>query len=185
MMNKSTPINQLPIQNSVSRMPQMPPPAMNNKAADQATTDDDATIQDVLNKLNTEPTSQSDATDHQFGSNDASNEYSSLMMDATQPHMQHMTMQDHPNMMGHSNMYMSDYQGEQPYYKTKLLEEILSFNDGIKLSLIAGILFVAIYMLPVEKLAYKYISIEHIPNSNLLIKSLSMVIFMFISQKFL
>jgi hypothetical protein len=108
-------------------------------------------------------------------------EYSSLMMDATQPRM----VEEQQYMSYPQQYHYQDEQPSQSYYKTKLVQDIMSFNDNIKISIVAGLLFVVLYMVPVEMFVFKYVSIEHVPNANILVKSLIMVVLMIICQKLL
>jgi hypothetical protein len=179
-MNKSTPIAQLPIQNTVHTMGQPPmPPQMSNTNTSHIPLDDDATIQEVLNKLNAEPAASAggtSSTEHY-----SEQDYNSLMMQATQP----QELQDYSEAVQHHQMYLPDDYGN-PNYKNKLMNEILSFNDSIKISLVAGLIFVAIYLSPVEKIVFKYISaLENVPYSHVLVKSLCIVVLMFVAQKLL
>jgi len=180
-MNKSTPINQLPIQNTVHKMGQPPmqaPPPLQSKSDGNMQLDDDATIQDVLNKLNSETTQQQQTETF------VDQDYNSLMMEATQPVAMQMPMQAYNHHM--DSPYGHDEYGVQTNIKNKLMSEIMTFNDSVKISLIAGLLFVAVYFLPIERLVFKYMtSVEHIPNAHVLIKSMCFVVLMFLAQKLL
>lgn len=163
-MNKSTPLNQLPIHNSpIQEMRGAPEP--------DHVPEDDATIQDVLNKLNNEIATKQTVQD-----------YNNLAMEATQPQMQPYAYSEQDAEYGY------DYQRQvaepaQPDLKNKLINDIMSFNDTVKCSIIAGILFIFLYYIPVENLVFKYVSIQHIPYSDVIVKSLLMVTLMFVVQQ--
>jgi hypothetical protein len=87
------------------------------------------------------------------------------------------------------------YESQQQYYyeneqyeqeapadpKEKLMLEF--FNSDIKIALIAAACFILITMLPVDKLVYRYIDLQKVPYSGVVIKAVIMFIVIYLLQR--
>ena len=69
--------------------------------------------------------------------------------------------------------------------KTKLINDILDWNHDLKIALFAAGIFVLLTSIPIEKYVYKYISLDKIPNSQLLIKTVVMFVGVLLVSKLL
>lgn len=67
--------------------------------------------------------------------------------------------------------------------KEKILSELIIFDNDFKTALIAAGLFIVLHSLPIEKYIYKYISLDKIPYSNLVIKAISMFLLVLVVTK--
>lgn len=67
--------------------------------------------------------------------------------------------------------------------KEKIINDVLSWNDELKIALFATGLFFMIQSFPIENIVYKYVAFNKIPNSHLVIKGLAMFIGMLIITK--
>ena len=68
--------------------------------------------------------------------------------------------------------------------KTKIIEDLLTWNDDIKMALYATATFVLVNIIPIENLVFKYISIDKIPHANLLVKASLMFVAVLLISKF-
>jgi hypothetical protein len=57
--------------------------------------------------------------------------------------------------------------------------------DDIKNSLIVFAIFLIVSKIPLEKIIYKYISLQHIPLSDIIIKGVIAAVLFFVARKFL
>jgi hypothetical protein len=68
--------------------------------------------------------------------------------------------------------------------KTKIIEDLLTWNDDIKIALYATAIFVLVNVIPIENFVFKYISIDKIPHANLLVKASLMFVAVLLISKF-
>jgi hypothetical protein len=189
-MNKSTPISQLPSAASLSNtfvndqqkhMVAQAQNAVNTMVMPQSTqvtdmnTDDDATIQEVLNQVQnmTQPQQQP----------------------MTMPSMEHMMPQQMqhmmpppPQQMQHNfdpsmfnTLVASQMAGPAPppmgassynSYMGNLETFVTNFADDIKVAAIIFVVIVATHFVPFDKFIGKYIALEKIPYHDILVKAL-------------
>ena len=69
--------------------------------------------------------------------------------------------------------------------KTKIINDVLSWNSDLKIALFAAGLFLLIHSVPVEQYIYRYVSLDKIPHSQLLVKALLMFIGVLVVSKLL
>lgn len=125
--------------------------------------DPDETIQEVLQHLGAQPVS--------------------IPSTQQQPNLQQQYQ--HQQQQQQMNSYPS-----QAYYnpinQVNVIDRfnITNFWDkDAKMTLYVGILAVVVMLLPIEKLVYKYLNIDHIPNSSTIIKSVILAISYYIMSK--
>lgn len=151
VMQKSTPISQLPV-NFVQNHPSAPPPT----TPPQEIIEDVTTIQDALDALNT---------------NADINDYPAQMS-----HHEYQVPDVHDDTMHAQDHVDIDFRG-------KIINELLAWNDDIKVALFATAAFLLIHVFPIEHIVYKYISLNKIPHSNILIKATLMFVAVLILSK--
>lgn len=69
--------------------------------------------------------------------------------------------------------------------KAQIIDEILTWNNDVKNAMYATALYILLQVLPVERFVYKYVSLDKIPHSNLLVKAVLMFIAMMVLAKLL
>jgi hypothetical protein len=180
-MSKSTPINQLPnillndpqrqVQNSESfQIPQQ-----------QAQQSSEDIIQETLNQLNS-------AT-------------SKLQQEQTQslppqPMLEpmHYDMQPPQQMVYDPNMYMMPNNQSvinqvsnvpETDIKTKLIKDFAVWNADLQIAIFAAAFFILLSMLPIDKVVYRYVALEKIPYSGVVIKGVLMFALVLVVLKFL
>ena len=162
-MQKSTPISHLPsMQMQQPQFNERPQPSQQPELP----AEDPVTIQDALDALNVGQPQQAQQVQHQRHQVEES-----FMYD---PDLESMNMPEQP---------LELLQPQEVDMKTKLINDILSWNTDLKISLFAAGIFVILYSVPIENYIYKYIALDKIPNSNLLIKTVLMFILVLIVSK--
>lgn len=75
-------------------------------------------------------------------------------------------------------MYVADDQ-PRPELKAKLLHDLMTWNGDVKKAIIIGIVFVIVSLAPVDSFVSRYIAIDKIPYSSLIIRALIIVVVSF------
>jgi hypothetical protein len=194
-MNKSTPLSQLPnaaqqqtsfvndqqkqmVTNAQAAVQNINMP-QNTQIPPEIINDDDATIQEVLNQINS-----------QKGGNN-------LPPPSMQHHVEMMTQQAPPPMMDMGSMMMmppgSAYQ--PTYYPPQPPPMIPSstgssielfvqfFADDIKLATLIFAVFVGVHFLPIGSLLSRYVAIDKIPYHDLLLKGIVATVIVIVAKK--
>ena len=132
--------------------------------------DDDQTIQDVLQSLDVDLDMDTTATTNSTGSIGTNS-------NITQNYQEPVEL---------ANNISNNY---SPLTQTPVSPENISFissiNDDIINLVVVFVLFIIVSKLPIENLIYRYISIQHIPLSQVLIKATIATILFFIVKKIL
>lgn len=155
----------------------------NTQQSNDIMNEDTATIQDALEALNNDSSAKGQPvnTNYQIQpSQQEIDDYIACMQSAQPPPIAYNpdistimmnTHQQIPNSIGEVDM------------KSKLINDILSWNDELKVALFGTAIFVLVYAFPIEKYIYKYISLDKIPNSNMVIKAIIMFVSILIISK--
>ncbi len=155
-MSKSTPISQLPIQ-----QPQQP--------ANEILTEDDTVIQDMLSNLSTSDPSQLKQEDiYKYVA-------AAAQMNTTAPSMVGAGMN-----VGNVGMGMGMVPGTSGTGVSKMVD---LFSNELK---IAGYVFMAViivHFVPFHKYLSKYLALEKIPYSEILLRAILAALLVVISQK--
>jgi hypothetical protein len=170
-MSKSTPISQLP---SV-------------KGQDDLMLDDDATVQEVLNQI---AQSQDSNSSQQY--------QQQIQQQMQQQQMQQMQQQQAvqfmPQMPPQQMFNPQDIlQPQQSPYKSQQLTNTISnygkskfdFSKDIKNIFVVIGICVIVQVLPIETLIYKYVSIENVPYSKVMIKGVFAGVLYFVFMKYM
>lgn len=192
-MNKSTPLSQLPnaaqqqtsfvndqqkqmVTNAQAAVQNINMP-QNTQIPPEIINDDDATIQEVLNQINS-----------QKGGNN------NLPPPSMQHHMEMMTQQAPPQMMDMS-MMMPPSSAYQPTYYPPQPQMIPSstgssielflqfFADDIKLATLIFAVFVGVHFLPIGSMLSRYVAIDKIPYHDLLLKGIVATVIVIVVKK--
>jgi len=162
-MQKSTPISKLPNLNFA----QQPIPvfdAQQGVTEQQNTMNEDiTTIQDALDQLNMQP-------EHIQRESNQDEGYPPVYNDNVEHLVQHQS----------NNMPPQDID-----MKAQIIDEIISWNNDVKNAMYATAIYIILQVLPVEKFVYKYVSLDKIPHSNVLVKAVLMFIAMVVLAKLL
>lgn len=173
-MQKSTPLSQLPNMNFQPQPNQsFAPPTQQQPSGQQAPNQIDilnenaATIQDALDSLNMDaPQQQPPQQMEQFEYDPSS--YPDMLADyPQQQHLQHQPMRSTPDVD----------------MKSKLINDVLSWNNDLKNAVFATAFFIFLHVIPIEKYIYKYVALDKIPHSHVLVKALLMFIAMLVISK--
>lgn len=208
-MNKSTPINQLPIsngqngfvndqqrqmvmqaQNAINNLP-MP---QNTQQSPDIASEDDATIQDVLNQINGGAGNNDVVENGPMGMNmnvvhsmqPPQMQHQPMPPQAIPPQMMPPQMMQHPpqpafeNYMGFMGQFPPQPQPFTPSPPPKVESEsdgsFLSFMSNIaedvKLAAFVFVLFIAVNFIPAEKFLSRYFAIDKIPYYDIIVKAL-------------
>ncbi len=128
----------------------------NTQASSDIITEDAATIQDALDALSKQ----------EVASNIPNTEY--------------YTQQQQPTYDLDPSQYM--YAAEdppRPEVKAKLLHDLMTWNGDVKKAMIIGIVFVIVSLAPIDSFVNRYIAIDKIPYSSLIIRALIIVVVSF------
>lgn len=204
-MSKSTPVTQLPtfgsstsqhnfVNEQQKQMVQQAQqtfqlPVNNN---DISAPDDDNAIQDMLQSININPSEQQ-IQQQQHNTLEQPGDVSFADMYHQQASTEMFQQQHQPQqfadpmmMMGGSDSTQSDQPQPQPQPNYNISQKTmfgLEWNTEVKASVLAALLFIGISIAPVDKLIIKYIALDKIPYSDVLIKGLVCGIVMFILLK--
>lgn len=144
----------------------------NTQHSNDIMNEDNATIQDALEALNRDTSASPQATNHP-----SQQEIDDYML--SMQHEQQQPIAYNPDI---SDLLQSQQQlhvhspGGEVDMKSKLINDILSWNDELKIALFGTAIFVFVHAFPIEKYIYKYVSLDKIPNSNMVIKAVIMFI---------
>lgn len=171
-MNKSTPINQLPVT-------QLPMP-QNTQLGNDPILDDDSAIQDILNQINASGgVGGGGGTSSAPGPN--MNEQNMIQQMQYENMQKQQQQQQLLNMAAAGNMNINNLQAPQ----TQNLENLLVqnnmnyksfFNMFTDDMILAGIVFVCVivnHFIPFDKFVGKYFSLDKIPHHQLIFSALS------------
>lgn len=203
-MNKSTPLNQLPNMNT-SMPPQSPSGFVSDQQrqivaqAQQAAstfslpqstqlsndvgTDDDATVQEVLNHLNqsnpmnTNTSVGEDQMYEQHQLQQQQQQQQSLYQNAPAP-APAMYMSPQAPMMPMPIVPSSRFSMFVPHSLTSIV-----FDDDLKIIAIAAVAYIAVHYIPFERFVNNYVALYKIPYSSFIIKALSCGFIVFILKK--
>jgi hypothetical protein len=81
--------------------------------------------------------------------------------------------------------YDEEFQASQQMQPDDMIQTWLLSSDDLKDALIVFAIFIIATKIPIEKLIYKYISLEHIPLSDIFIKAAIAGLIFFFIRKFL
>lgn len=173
VMQKSTPLSQLPNMNFQPQPNQsFAPPPQQQPSAQQAANQLDilnenaATIQDALDSLNMDAPQQPPQQIEQFEYDPSS--YPEMLADFQQQQLlQQQPMSSTPDVD----------------MKSKLINDVLSWNNDLKNAVFATAFFIFLHLIPIEKYIYKYVALDKIPHSHVLVKALLMFIAMLVISK--
>lgn len=198
-MNKSTPLSQLPnaaqqqtsfvndqqkqmVTNAQAAVQNINMP-QNTQIPPEIINDDDATIQEVLNQINSQ----------KGGGNNLS--HMSPPPPSMQHHVEMMTQQVPPQMMDMGSMMMPAGSAYQPTYYPPQPQMIPSsagssielflqfFADDIKLATLIFAVFVGVHFLPIGSLLSRYVAIDKIPYHDLLLKGIVATVIVIVAKK--
>lgn len=142
----------------------------NTQQSNDILNEDTATIQDALEALNE--------------NNNSDNKYPPSQQEIDE-YMMSMQQQQHPPaydpdittlMMQNPHHPPAQTMTNEVDMKTKLINDIFSWNDELKVALFGTAIFVFVHAFPIEKYIYKYVSLDKIPNSNMIIKAVIMFV---------
>lgn len=175
-MQKSTPLSSLPnlnfaqqqTQQSLQQPQAMPPPQNTQAAANDVVNENPSAVQDALESLSTS-------------------------LQPEQPPQAMDLPEEYANDLPSYNPDVSELLAEiqqqrnslEVDMKSKLINDILSWNDDLKNALFASALFVFLYMVPIEAHIYKYVALDKIPHSNIIIKAAIMFLAVLVVSKLL
>lgn len=137
----------------------------NTQASSDIVTEDAATIQDALDAL-----SKQDALGPAI---------------TGIPNAEYYTQQqqERPEYFGADpGQYMSDDEAPspgRPEVKAKLLHDLMTWNGDVKKAIIIGIVFVIVSLTPVDSFVNRYIAMDKIPYSSLILRALIIVVVSF------
>lgn len=172
-MSKSTPINQLP--NILMNDPQRG--AVPNQAP---TPSADDIIQETLSQLQQQIPSTTVPPPQTLPPQQPPSLPPSLPLPPAYIPPPHDMMQQAPPSY---ESYYEQYEQEAPADpKEKLMLEF--FNSDIKIALIAAACYILISMLPVDKLVYRYIDLQKVPYSGVVIKAVIMFAVVYLLQRY-
>lgn len=162
-MQKSTPLSQLPsvsFPTQTQMMPSSTPsflgPPQPSASANEALNENPTTIQDALESLNAIGNNQDTQGAEEFV-DEYPPTYNPDMVDDILPPGMENTPPDID-------------------MKSKLINDVLSWNNDLKYALYATAIFLFLNLIPIENYIYPYIALNKIPHSGLLIKSVLMFI---------
>jgi len=160
-MSKSTPISQLP-----SNIP--------NSSQGDLMLDDDPTVQEVLNQF--AQSASSTEQQQQYG-NITPQQYVPQSI---------QTPQMPPQQMFNPSQNI-DYVLPPPQmqYYQQSLPKSFKFDMDIKNVLLVVAIVVVVQVVPIEAFVFKYVAVEHIPYSTILIKAATAGLLYFVAQKYL
>jgi len=193
-MNKSTPLSQLPNTQQQPTLPNNPTFVndqqrqifvqaqqaaqtftlpQNTQASNDMGTEDDMTIQDALDALNASASGgQQQVAQQQAAQAETFQQYQHQQPPSYEQVQQQMYQQE-----------SQQYHVADTDAKNKLVNDLMTWNDDVKKSIIIGVGFVLLHMLHIETFIYKYIALDKLPYSAIIIKSVLMFIFTFIVLK--
>ncbi len=197
-MNKSTPINQLPsvqqsqqqfiteqqqnivnqAKNAISNM-NMP---QNTQILNELVEDPDESIQEVLNSLNLNSSSSNSL--EQFNNNNMNhhNPVTNYNQNNILPSNQQQYNLDNYN-QNPINNWNSNYQ--MPSNNFNSFDTFIKvFGDDIKLALLVFVSVIIVNFMPIIKFLNNYISLDKIPNNEILIKASVIAIIVIFFKKF-
>lgn len=202
-MNKSTPISQLPTATSMSntfmndQQKQMAA-QVNTMAMPQSTqvtdmsTDDDATIQEVLNQVQNITQPQQPSMQMAMPSMQPSAMQMPMQMQQIQQMQQMEQMMPQPPYGMDPSMYMNPHGAQMPplaapsmanNYMGNLETFITTFADDIKIAGIIFMVIVTIHFVPINKFIGKYIALDKIPYHDILVKALIAAVLAIVIKK--
>lgn len=133
--------------------------------------DPDETIQEVLQHLGAQPVSSSSNNQE------------------LQNHLMQQQFQQQQHQMNMSMQQMNNYPTQAYYNPLNQVNVIDRFNitsfwdKDAKMTLYIGVLAAVVMLLPIEKIVFKYLNIDHIPNSSIIIKSAILAISYYVLAK--
>jgi len=81
--------------------------------------------------------------------------------------------------------YEEEFQSAEQMKPEEIIQNWIFQTDDLKNALIVVAIFIIATKIPLEKIIYKYISLEHIPLSDVIIKAFIAGVIFFIVRKFL
>ena len=175
-MSKSTPLSQLPSmaasQNVLLNDPQRQQQSQANVQPQQAPPpmqDPDEIVQETLNQLNNQAMPPPPSLQQQ-----------------TQSDSQYMSQQPYvydPNIIMPTQQSFAPYASQEP--ATKLIKDLASWNDDLQIGLFAAAFYILISMTPIESIVFKYVALDKLPYSGVVIKAALMFVLMFVFVKFM
>lgn len=208
-MNKSTPLNQLPVMNgqntfindqqrqmvmqAQSAVNALPMP-QNTQMSSELGNDDDATIQEVLNQI------------HGGNSSQSADEVPSKSVPTMPPQL--MNQQITPNMMPQPIMqsqplqptfdpYAQMYAGQFPSQPQNIIDPLQNQTDGSMLGFFSSIaedvkfaafiftLFIIVHFIPIDKFLMRYFVLDKIPYYDVILKATMAFVAVIIFRKFM
>jgi hypothetical protein len=189
-MSKSTPLSQLPnmgsqnvLLNDPQRLSQSQAqaPPQSNMQASGPIQDPEEIIQETLNQINGQM-----QTPHPPQQMPQPPQVSQLeQYEAQQPLIYDPNMFAMPptqQSLVDSNISIQTVGQQEP--TSKLLNDLASWNNDIQVGLFAAALYILISMTPIESIIYKYIALDKLPYSNVVIKAAMMFVLMLVFLKF-
>jgi len=174
-MSKSTPLNQL----------QAPPPSFVNDQQKHIVTQAQAAIQTFQN-----PQDSNDDNNDQVQEvlQSISETFQMPAMPPPQMPMPNFQLPPMPQQFidnyAPSNLYEIDTKISEDNNEM-LLSKFLVFDNDVKLAAVCAAVFVIVTFIPLEKLIFKYISLDRVPYSGIIMKALAAAVVFYVFAKLL